>query len=130
MTGPFPPWPGVQRSTRSSVALAATPVDPAQLDLLSCLAESTTPLGKLHADDFRQACEAVAFNDIVDPNLVSAWLHARFGDINPRWYAAQWAPACGPKGFMSTLAETVPIDGRHSKGNSNKAVHLRRLRRA
>jgi hypothetical protein len=110
--------------------LAASPVDPHQLDLLDLLADADTPLGRLHRDDFEQACRAVADADgWVNPNLVSAWLHARWGEIDPRWYSAQWAPACGPKGFMDKHPEVrVQIDGKHSRGNSNKDVVYRRLR--
>lgn len=112
--------------------LAAIPVMDDQLDLLSLVSDNDTPLGKLHAADFEQACRAVADVDgWVNPNLVSAWLHARWGEIDPRSYAAKWAPACGPKGFMDTHHDVqVPIDGRHSRGNQNKSVAMRRLRDA
>lgn len=109
--------------------LSATPVDPDQLDLLDAIADNETPLGSLHAADFRTACEAVADSEgWVNPNLVSAWLHARWGEINPRWYSAQWAPACGPKGFMDKTTRPVQIDPARSKGNGNKATVYRRLR--
>ena len=110
------------------VTLAAVPVDPNQLDLLTLVADNATPLGQLHRDDFEQACRAVAFNDLVDPNLVSAWLHARFGEVNSRWLSAMWCAGCGPSGFMDKTDTWVPIDGTHSKGNSNKQIRLRRLR--
>lgn len=111
--------------------LATTPVDPDQLDLLDAIADTETPLGSLHADDFRTACEAVADSQgFVNPNLVSAWLHARWGEINPRAYSARWAGACGPKGFMDKTDRLVPIDPTHSRGNGNKATVYRRLRSA
>lgn len=115
-----------------TVHLASVPVCDDQLDLLSAIADTVTPLGKLHAEDFEQACRAVATNDgWVNPNLVSAWLHARWGDYSPNWYSAMWAPACGPNGFMDTHEDfQVPIDGKHSRGNQNKTVAMRRLRSA
>lgn len=108
--------------------LAAVPVDPNQLDLLTLVADTQTPLGQLHRDDFEAACRAVAYDDLVDPNLVSAWLHARFGEVKPQWLSAMWCAACGPNGFMTKTDTYVPIDGTHSKGNANKTVRLRRLR--
>lgn len=110
--------------------LAASPIIDGQLDLLSVLAESTSPLGALHRDDFRQACFAdAAFHDgWVNPNRVSALLHERFGEVNPRWLSAQWAPACGPNGFLNKTDVEVPIDPKHSRGNGGKAVKLRRIR--
>lgn len=104
---------------------------PGQLDLLESVADDGSALASLHMDDFREACEAVADSEgYVNPNLVSAWLHAKWGDINPRSYSAKWAPACGRHGFMDKTGRTVQIDGRHSKGNSNKDVFYRRLRSA
>lgn len=109
--------------------LAAHDLDPNQLDLLEAIADNVTPLGRLHRDDFEQACRAVADDaGWVNPNLVSAWLHARWGEIDPRWYSSQWAPACGPKGFMDKTAVRVQIDATHSRGNGNKDVVYRRLR--
>lgn len=109
--------------------LATHAQSPDQLSLLDAIADTKTPLGKLHAADFREACEAVAFDGWVNPNLVSAWLHAKWGEVNPRWYSAQWAPACHPeKGFMTKTDREVPIDGTHSRGNQGKTVRLRRLR--
>lgn len=108
--------------------LAAVPVMDDQLDLLNLITQKSSPLGKLHADDFRAACEAVEYEGIVDPNLVSAWLHARFGEVKPQWYSAMWAGACGPKGFLDKTETWVPIDGTYSRGNANKRVQLRRLR--
>lgn len=108
--------------------LSIVPVCDDQLDLLSAVADNSSPLGSLHRDDFELACRSVAFQGVVNPNLVSAWLHARFGEIKPQWFSAQWAPACGPNGFMDTLPDVVPIDSTHSRGNGNKAVNLRRLR--
>jgi hypothetical protein len=109
--------------------LAAHDLDPNQLDLLQLVADNETPLGRLHRDDFEAACRAVADDaGWVNPNLVSAWLHARWGEIDPRWYSAQWAPACGPKGFMDKTDVRVQIDATHSRGNGNKDVVYRRLR--
>lgn len=89
----------------------------------------SSPLGQLHAADFEEACRAVATSDgVVNPNLVSAWLHAKWGEIDARWYSGQWSSACSRKGFMDTLPDVVQIDGRHSRGNANKGVKLRRLR--
>ena len=112
-----------------TINLAAVPMCADQLDLLSLVADNVTPLGTLHRDDFRAACEAVADEyGYVNPNLVSAYLHDHFGDVNARWYASQWAPACGDSGFMDKLSHEVPIDPKHSRGNGNKAVKWRRLR--
>lgn len=110
--------------------LAAIPVDPNQLDLLSLVADNDTPLGTLHRDDFRAACEADAadHDGWIHPSRVSAILHDRFGEIGPNWFAAQWAPSCGPNGFMDKTDVEEPIDGTHSRGNGNKTVRLRRLR--
>jgi hypothetical protein len=112
-----------------SVHLSAIPVCDDQLDLLTLVADNDTPLGRLHRDDFEAACRAVADdNGWVNPNAVSAWLHARFGEINPRAYSAAWAGACSKNGFMSKTDAWVPIDGEHSRGNSGKSVRMRRLR--
>lgn len=110
--------------------LAAVPVDPDQLDLLSLVADERTPLGSLHRDDFRAACleDARAYHGWVHPSRVSLILHNRFGEVNSRWFSAQWAPACGPKGFLDKTAIEAPIDARLSKGNGNKTVKLRRWR--
>jgi hypothetical protein len=109
--------------------LAAHDLDPNQLDLLSAIADVESPLGRLHRDDFEVACRAVADDaGWVNPNLVSAWLHARWGEFDPRWYSAQWAPACGPNGFMDKTDVRVQIDATHSRGNGNKDVVYRRLR--
>jgi glycine/D-amino acid oxidase-like deaminating enzyme len=110
--------------------LAAHDLDPNQLDLLQLVADNDTPLGRLHRDDFEQACRAVADVDgWVNPNLVSAWLHARWGEINPRAYSAAWAGACSKSGFMDTHRDIqVPIDGKHSRGNGGKTLPMRRLR--
>jgi hypothetical protein len=110
--------------------LATTSIIDGQLDMLALVADESTPLGKLHAADFRLSCESVADDDgWVNPNLVAAHLRARFGDINPRAYSAMWAGACGKNGFMDTHRDVlVPIDGTNSRGNSNKSVPMRRLR--
>ena len=112
--------------------LATHDLDPNQLDLLAAIADNESPLGSLHASDFRAACEAVADSDgWVDPNLVSKRLHDTFGEISPRWYSAQWAGACGKNGFMDTHREVlVPIHAARSKGNGNKSLPMRRLRSA
>lgn len=110
--------------------LATHPLDPNQLDLLTAIADTETPLGSLRAQDFRDACETDAsrHEGWVNPNRVSALLHERFGEIKPQWLSAQWAPACGPKGFMDKTDVEVPIDPKHSKGNGNKSVPMRRIR--
>lgn len=102
-----------------------------QLDMLALVADESSPLGKLHAADFRASCESVADAEgWVNPNLVAAHLRARFGEINPRAYSAMWAGACGKNGFMDTHRDVlVPIDGTHSKGNAGKSVPMRRLRK-
>lgn len=110
--------------------LAAVPVDPNQLDLLTLVADEQTPIGSLHRADFRAACQADARDNDgwVHPSRVSAVLHRWFGDVNPRWLSAQWAPACGPDGFLDKTDVLSPIDPEHSRGNGNKSVRLRRWR--
>lgn len=105
--------------------LAAQPIDPNQLDLLTAIADVT-----LTTADFRAACEADArsHEGWVNPNRVSALLHQRHGEFKPQWLSGQWAPACGPNGFLDKTNVEVPIDGKHSKGNGNKTVKLRRWR--
>lgn len=109
--------------------LAARPVDENQLDLLSLVTDNETPLGSLRRADFEVACrdDAADHDGLVHPSRVSALLHDRFGEINPRWLSAQWAPACGPNGFLRKTDLEAPIDPEHSKGNGNKSVKLRRL---
>lgn len=114
-----------------SVQLAATPVDGEQLDILNEVADTQTVLGSLHKEDFRAACvlDAAKHEGWVNPNRVSKILHDKFGEINARWFSAQWAPACGSNGFLDKTDVWVAIDGTHSKGNGGKTVRLRRLRR-
>jgi hypothetical protein len=109
--------------------LAASPVIDGQLDLLALVADNVTALGTLHRDDFERACrtDAARHDGWVHPSRVSALLHARFGEINPRWLSAQWAPACGKTGFLRKTDIEAPIDPEHSKGNGNKSVKLRQL---
>jgi len=112
--------------------LAATPIDPAQMSLLDLVTDTGTPLGSLHRDDFEAACRAVADVDgWVNPNLVSAELHRRFGEINPNQYSAMWSSSCAKAGFMDTHRDRrVPIDSTRSRGNGAKEVPMRRLRSA
>ncbi len=99
-------------------------------DLLELLADDRTPLGKVHMDDFRAACRAVAdqHGGWIHPSRVSDLLHERFGEIDPRSFSARWAPACGPNGFLDKTDVLAPIDPAHSRGNGNKNVRLRRWR--
>lgn len=109
--------------------LATSPVDADQLDLLDCITDESTPLGSLHRQDFEDACRAVADIDgYVNPNHVSARLHALFGEVNPRWLSAMWSSACSRKGFLDKTDIWVQIDGTRSRGNSNKSTVYRRLR--
>lgn len=110
--------------------LAARPVDAEQLDLLSLVAESDTPLGKLHDLDFRAACieDGRAHDGYVSTSRVSAILHSRLRDFNPRSLSAKWMAACGPDGFLDKTDIDAPIDPTHSRGNGNKSTKLRRLR--
>ena len=110
--------------------LATNPLDSIQLDLLDAITDVETPLGSLHAGDFEAACRAVAVDGLVDPNRVSALLHERFGEVNPRWYSAMWASACGKRGFLDKTDALVPIDPTHSRGNGGKKVLYRQLREA
>jgi hypothetical protein len=105
-------------------------LDPDQADFLDLLADDRTPLGKVAMEDFREACwaDALAHDGEVHPSRVSAILHARFGEIDPRSFSARWAPACGKHGFLDKTDVLVPIDGEHSRGNSNKEIRLRRWR--
>ncbi len=99
-------------------------------DLLDLLADDRTPLGRVAMDDFRAACrtDADGHEGWVHPSRVSALLHQRFGEINPRSFSSRWAPACGPDGFLDKTDVLVPIHGTHSRGNANKSIHLRRWR--
>lgn len=99
-------------------------------DLLDLLADDQAPLGRLRMDDFRDACwaDAQAHGGEVHPSRVSALLHQRFGEIDPRSFAARWAPACGRDGFMDKTDQLADIDPTHSRGNGNKQVLLRRWR--
>lgn len=108
-------------------ALAATPVCDGQLDLLEAVAAADSPLTP---KDFMDVCMEIGRqnNGWVNPNLVSARLHQRFDHIKPQWLSAQWAPACGPNGFLNTTDVEVPIDPTHSRGNGNKGIKLRRVR--
>jgi len=110
--------------------LSARPLDPDQADFLDLLADDGSILAAVHADDFREACRTVAERNDgwVHPSKVSAALHERFGQIDPRSFSARWAPACGPNGFLDKTDVLAPIDGRHSKNNSNKDIRLRRWR--
>lgn len=112
--------------------LATQDLDPNQLDLLSLVADNVTPIGTLHRDDFKAACleDGRRHEGWVNPNRVSAILHARFGEINPRALSAQWAGACSKNGFMDKTTVLVPIDPTHSRGNGGKEVRLRKLRTA
>lgn len=110
--------------------LGATPICDDQLDLLSLVSDTATPLGKLHALDFQAACVADgrANDGWVHPSRVSALLHERFGEIKPQWLSAMWMSGCSRNGFLDKTDIEAPIDGKHSRGNSNKTVRLRRLR--
>ena len=114
-----------------TIQLAATAIDPDQMSILDLVTDTGTPLGSLHRDDFEAACRAVAdVSGWVNPNLVSAELHRRFGEINPNQYSAQWGPACGPRGFLNKTTHPIGIDPARSRGNGNKATVWRRLRSA
>lgn len=108
--------------------LGAGPLD--EPDLLTLLANTQTPLGKLRMGDFRDACweDAQAHDGWVHPSRVSAILHAQFREIDPRSFSAKWVPACAPDGFLDKTNQRAPIDAEHSRGNGNKEVRLRRWR--
>lgn len=109
--------------------LATQPVD--EPDLLALLADEETPLGKLAADRFHDACraEAEANDGWVDPNKVRArLLSGDTLDIEPRKYAALWSTACAKTGYLDKTNVLVPITGAGSLGNGNKSVPLRRWR--
>lgn len=108
--------------------LGVGPLD--EPDLLSLIADPYTGLGKLRMEDFKAACraDAEAHDGEVHPSRVSALLHQRFGEIDPRSFSAKWGPACGPKGFLDKTEEPAPIDPTHSKGNGNKDIRLRHWR--
>lgn len=113
-----------------TLQLAASPVYGDQLDLLSAIADNSSPLGSLHALDFMAACiaDGRAHDGYVSTSRVSAILHARCLDFSPNSLSAKWAPACGPDGFLDKTDIDDPIDPRFSKGNGNKSTKLRRLR--
>lgn len=108
--------------------LAHTPVeDPDQLALI---ADDMTPLGQDHYELFLAACraEADAHAGWVNPNRVRARLMTN-GElqIDPRAYSAMWSRATGKSGPMVThRTYLVPIVGKGSKGNGNKAVPMRK----
>lgn len=110
--------------------LAAEPVDPDQMDLLTLVAHQHTPLGIELAEAFKEACwaEACEHDGWVDPNAVRARLHAQLGDFDPRRYSSLWAPACGKDGYLVKTDQLVPIVGEGSRGNGGKQVALRRWR--
>lgn len=114
--------------------LATQPVTGDQLDLLDAITAIDTPLGSLRFEDFKAACiaDGEAHEGWVNPNRVSAILHDRFGEIGPNAYSGMWGPSCGrgPNGFMDKSDVEVPIDPKYSKGNGNKGIKLRRLRKA
>jgi hypothetical protein len=113
-----------------STHLAAVPVDANQLDLLALVADNSTPLGRLHDLDFHAACieDGRAHDGYVSTSRVSAILHRRLRDFNPRSLSAKWSGACGPDGFLDKTDIDDPIDPTHSRGNGNKSTKLRRLR--
>lgn len=108
--------------------LAYSPTD--DYDLLALVADDYSAPGTVRMEDFREACwqEAEAHDGWVHPSRVSARLHARFGELNPRSYSAKWAPACGVNGFLDKTDVPAPIDPTFSKGNGNKASVYRRWR--
>lgn len=111
--------------------LATHPLNPDQLNLLDTITAVETPLGSLRFDDFKAACieDGNRHEGWVNPNRVSAILHDRFGEINPRSLSAWWASGCSRgKGFMDKSTVEVPIDPTHSKGNGNKSLPMRKLR--
>lgn len=110
--------------------LASHALDPDQLDLLSLVADTETPLGQDDADRFEAACRAVAVDGWVNPSDVRAALMVD-GElqIEPRRYAALWSASAGRDGFLDVHREfMVPITGDGSRGNGNKSVPMRRLR--
>lgn len=111
-------------------ALAAHPLDAETQSQLDLFTDTSSPLGVLHFDDFRKACEddAAANDGWIHPSRVSALLHDRFRDIKPNAFSGFWNSACAKNGFMDKADVEEPIDGTHSKGNGNKKVPLRRLR--
>ncbi len=114
-------------------ALAVRPVDAETQETLHAVAGVSSPLGKLHADDFRRACEAVAFahpDGLIHPSAVSAELHRVHGEIAPRWLSSMWAAGCSRSGFMDKTDVREPIDPTFSRGNGEKDVRMRRLRGA
>ena len=110
--------------------LAARTIDPDQLSILDLVTDTKTPLGQLHAADFRSACFEVgrANGGWVHPSKVSRLLHLAFGEINPRWFSGMWGSSCGRNGFMHKTEIPEPIDPEFSRGNGAKDVKLRRLR--
>lgn len=114
-------------------ALAVRPVDAETQETLHAVAGVSSPLGKLHANDFREACEYVASqhpDGLIHPSDVSWLLHHRFGEVNPRWLSSMWGAACSAGGFLDKTDERRPIDPIFSRGNGGKDVRLRRLRGA
>lgn len=111
--------------------LRFAPLDDTEADLLALVGDPHTVTRKPLADAFRAACwaEALAHDGWVDPNAVRARVLAEVDDPNMRQYSALWAPAAGPDGYLDVVTtRDVPIDGKGSRGNSNKKVLMRRWR--
>lgn len=106
-------------------------------DQLALIADDLTPLGRMFADKFRDACEAEAridgifeFGgsgpvDWVNPNKVRARL-LDDPDYEPRQYAALWSASSGRQGFLVKTDRLVQITGEGSRGNTNKSTFWRR----
>lgn len=107
-------------------------------DQLALIADDLTPLGRLFADKFRDACEAEARIDgfwhgagdhgpaeYVNPNAVRARL-LDDPDYEPRQYAALWSASSGRDGYLEKTDRLVQISGEGSRGNTNKSTFWRR----
>lgn len=108
--------------------LATHPVD--EPDLLALIADEQTPLGKLFADKFHDACQAEAqmSGGWVDPNAVRLRLIDE-PDYNPRQYAALWSTATArATGYLDNTDVPVRIQGEGSRGNGNKSTTFRKWR--
>lgn len=98
-------------------------------DLLSLIADEHTPLSRMVADRFREACRADAreHDGEVNPNRVrERLLVGGVLDIEPRKYSSLWSTACARGGYLEKTKEWRPIEGEGSRGNGNKSVLLRR----
>ena len=105
-----------------STQLAAQPVDPDQLDLLSLVADEQTPLGSLRREDFRGACQqdAATHRRCGPPVARLCALASLVRRGEPALVVRAVGSGVWTQGFLDKTDVWAPIDPAHSKGNGNK----------